>query len=252
MKVAIPHLGNNVAPCFEAATSFLIIVIENNQKISSQIVTCNAPEGHKRIRLLTIHRVDLLICSGIKGLYQDMLSASGINVIKNVSGSVDDAIEKLIFRKLSPETPSLDELQSSSAIPHRQMVEWACQLFRKHGYKVSRLQDGDLLLVDLVAEINCPVCNKNIRIAICCGLQTYRPSQEISEFHHATSSGFNARVYVCPSNPAVRKYCREYNIEHLDPESDTPLDRTARKDTLPIIGGPVQDHEKLSILGNET
>jgi len=246
VKVAIPQLEESVAPCFEAARRFIIGTVERGQVTSSRTVDCSEPEGHKRIRLLQIHGVKVLICNGIKSHFHDMLVASGITVIKDVSSSCEEALKKLVAGELAPSTPSRDDLPESSATPHWKLVEWARKLFEEGGYAVSPVSNQDYQLVDLVAEIKCPVCDRKVRVAICCGSHTYRPSQEIPEFHHATPTGFNARVYVCPTSSAVIECCQEYGIELLDPDVKRAGRGVRSRYKLPVLRGQVQNHEKAS------
>jgi len=246
VKVAIPQLGDSVAPCFKAARRFVIAAVERGQVTSSRTVDCSEPEGHKRIRLLQIHGVKVLICNGIKSHFHDMLVASGITVIKDVSSSCEEALKKLVAGELAPRVPSHDDLPDSSATPHWKLVDWARNLFEEGGYAVSSVPNQDYQLVDLVAEIKCLVCDRQVRVAICCGSHTYRPSQEIPEFHHATPTGFNARVYVCPTSPAVVECCQEYGIELLDPDVKRDGRGVRSRHKLPILRGSVQGHEKAS------
>jgi predicted Fe-Mo cluster-binding NifX family protein len=252
MKVAIPHLDDNVAPCFEAASSFVIAVVEEARVVSRQQARCTAAEGHKRIQLLQVHGVSLLVCNGIESLYEDMLTASGVTVIKSVSAPVDVALQQLLVGQLTVESPSPDELPESSVAAQQEMVAWAREFFEAGGYIVSDVPGSDYALLDLVAEITCPRCGRPVRVAICCGSHTYRPSQEITEFHHGTPTGFNARVYVCPTAPAVVECCRGYGIQHLDPQKPGSTPSACPAGKLPILVGLVADHEKASQLESET
>jgi predicted Fe-Mo cluster-binding NifX family protein len=249
VKVAIPHFGDSIAPRLEAAGSFIIAAVEGQEVTARQAVTCAVPEGHKRVRLLQVHRADVVICSGIKRLYQDMLTASGVTVIKDVTGSVEGALERFMAGELTPELPTPDELSEAPAIAHRDLVDWVTRCLEENGYSVTPPSESNYSLVDLVAEIRCPVCGRQVRVAVCCGSHTYRPTQEISEFHHATPTGFHAKVYVCPANPAIVTSCQEYGIELLDPESWTGQGRSPRPNKLPVLRGPVPGHERASYAG---
>ncbi len=247
-KVAIPRLKNSIAPCFEATSCFDIIIISNGKIESRQQVSCSDPEGHKKIRLLQVHRVDILICNGIKDLYQNMLTASGVEVIKNVSDKIDNAIKQYLSGALIPETILNDDINCTDKISHSDLVEWATIIFIDHGYNITPSPAKNDRMIDLIAVILCPVCNKQVRVAVCCGSHTYRPSQEITEFHHATPTGFNARIYVCSGNPSIEECCNQYGIELLDPNLERKIQKNIKK-KLPLLRGAVLDHEKASILG---
>ena len=45
------------------------------------------------MRLLRDQEVDTIICGGVQDVFEDLVRASGIQVISWVSGSVDDLLE---------------------------------------------------------------------------------------------------------------------------------------------------------------
>ena len=55
-----------------------------------------------RVRLLRDQEVTTLICGGIQDLLENILRASGIDVISWVSGSVDDLLDLFIRGQLVP------------------------------------------------------------------------------------------------------------------------------------------------------
>ena len=120
------------------------------------------------------------------------------------------------------------------------------EFFGRHGYSVTG--GPDAFLVDLVAGIKCPVCGRPVNVAICCGAHTYSATQEIVEFHHTTPLEYDARVYVSPANAPVAECCREYGIELLDPETTDSEMPVRPKDKLPILKGPVRNHERASMV----
>ncbi len=246
VKIAIPQLGDAVAPRFEAASHILLATAEGGQVHSTTTIDCGGREGYQRVRMLQIHRVTVLICNGINGSYRDMLTGSGVTVVPNVSGLVDYALGRYLEGKLVPDDSTEDNGVGGWAIPHQKLVESARGLFESRGYQVGPGPGPDAFLIDLVAEITCPVCNRPVKVAICCGAHTYRADQEIVEFHHATPSGYNARVYVCPPSPPIKKCCREYGIELVAPEASDEEDDRETSGKIPLLKGPVIDHEQAS------
>ena len=244
MKIAIPTYGDNIAPCFEVAGVFSLVTTRDNIPVSSKPITCSGKEGYYRIRLLQVHSADVLICNGIKGFYRDMLTGSGIMVIRGVSGPAASALAEFLNGDLKADSYDADEFSTPCEIPHKELVDWTTDYFLSFGYRVSPGPGQDLILVDLVAEISCPLCGKPVRVAICCGAHTYRANLEIREFHHATPSGFNARVYVYPGDPAIARCCREFGIEYIDPKSARPGGMNKNEMPIPALAGPVRGHEK--------
>ena len=100
MNLAIPLLRNQIAPCFEAAKKFELVVIKNKKIVSKRTVNCLADEGFLRVRLLRLYEINTLICSGIKNFYRDQLLALGISVIPNINKSVEEALNHFLSGEL--------------------------------------------------------------------------------------------------------------------------------------------------------
>ena len=244
MKIALPQFGDSVAPRFEAASTFAIVTIANEAVESVQSVESAGPEGYRQVRLLQIHRVAVLICSGIKSACRDMLVASGIAVIPNVNGEIKGVLAQYLAGELKTETAPV-EATEICPVPHEELVRQARSLFEQNGYRVMPGPGPDSFLVDLVAETDCPVCQRPVRVAVCCGAHTYRSLQEVVEFHHASGAGYNARVYFSPAQAGVSRCCREYNIELIDPSAlaDTASE-TSSPPPIPLLRQPVSGHER--------
>lgn len=222
----------------------VIATIDGPDVISSVSMPCAGPDVYQCLRMLQLHRVKVLICNGIKASYLDMLTASGVTVFPKVSMSVDDALRQFIAGKLASVTEEYIQPAELCPLPHEELVDHARTLFEEHGYTVSEGPGQDAFLIDLVAMIDCPVCNRPVRVAICCGAHTYRPEQEIAEFHCATSSGCNARVFVCPSQPAILSCCREYGIQLIDPDPGAKQISDETNSKIPLLEGLVIGHER--------
>ncbi len=245
-KVAIPCLNERVAPCFEAATQFIIVHVVRKRVKTTQKVNCDVGEGFKRIRLLKIYDIKILICNGIKDLYQNLLRASGFKVISGVSDSVDNVISRFLAGELVLTNSDVDVSIKAQEIPHEKLVSWTRELFENNGYTVKAGPGEDSFLVDLIAEIKCPVCKKTVRVAICCGAHTYRTEQEISEFYHFAKADYNARVFVYPENARIAEFCQEYGIEMISPDARAPREDKTDIDKIPILHRLVEGHEQAS------
>jgi len=244
MNVAIPILNKQIAPCFEVAREFEIIVIKNKKIISSKNIKCLASEGFMRVRLLRLHEIHTLICNGIKSFYQNQLTAMGINVIPNVNDSIEDILNNFLAGSIKSSSNTKCETKTNDLVSHDDLVSWAKELFERNGYLVSLSPGAESFLIDLIAKIKCPVCRKQIDVAICCGAQTYRTDQEIREFHHNTKTHYNARVYVYLTNPQLEKSCNEYGIDFLSPEIANKDFKKGSKSLIPILNRPVEGHER--------
>ena len=244
MNVAIPRLNEFIAPCFEAAKCFEIISIKNGKLASTKTINCSASEGFFRIRLLQLHHVNTLICNGIKNFYRDHLLSLGISVIPNVNYSIGEAINLFLDGKLISSENSNFEVAECGSASHEDLVSWAKEIFEGNGYLVSSCFEDESFLIDLIARMKCPVCGKQIQVAICCGAQTYRADQEIREFHHSTKTQFDARVYVNLTNPKLAKSCSEYGIDFLSPETVESYLTNNSNSLIPVLQRPVEGHEK--------
>ena len=246
MIVAIPKFGEAVAPCFEVARVFLLADVEGGRVVSQKILECKGCEGFGRIQLLRDNEANVLICGGIKGFYRDLLQASGLAVISNVSAGVTEALGGYVSGGLTPDQEIEEAVEPEGEIPLEDLVCWTHELFAAHGYRVRPGAELAPFPVDLVAEIECPVCHKPVRVAICCGAHTYRPDQEVKLLHHAAASGYHARAYVRSSTPQVARRCREYDIELIDPDAGFASCDHPVVGRIPILQSVVRGHEAAS------
>ena len=168
----------------------------------------------------------------------------GVAVIPNNNLSVKLALNLFLSGKLKSSARIQLNSQTSCLISHDSLVSWAKILFTNNGYLVSTCTNENSFLIDLIARINCPVCNKQIEVAICCGAQIYKAEQEIKEFYYATNTKFDSNVYVYLKNPRLEKSCEEYGINFLSPGYSNRKFIEVSKNAIPILHRPVEGHEK--------
>ena len=102
MKVAIPHHGEDVTPDFEYAGGITIYEIHKNRVVAQTDFTLRSREKLDRVRLLRDQDVSVLICSGIQAAHEDLLTASGIQVISWVSGKANEVLHLFLENTLVP------------------------------------------------------------------------------------------------------------------------------------------------------
>ncbi len=245
MNVAMPILKDRVAPCFEAASLFRVVRIENDRVVSEKTVECSGAKGFHRVRVVRVHDIDVLICNGIKGFYSDLLKSMGVRVIPDAAGSIAEVLDSFLSGKFE----IAEELQSRQAPSHDynlpELIEWARGHFLNNGYNVVEGPGLDSYLVDLVAEMKCPKCGKDIRVAVCCGVHTYSTEQEIQEFNYCAKAGYNSRVFVYPGDEKTSLQCRAFGIEHVNPETDSSA-TIKEKCEIPVLTLPVEGHPGLN------
>ena len=107
MKIAIPHHGGEVAPCFEYSAHITIFTVRGSRVVGRMDFALKSKEELDRFRLLRDQGVSHLICGGIQSAFEDLLQAGGIEVISWVEGKVDDLLGLFLKRPadLRPSRP---------------------------------------------------------------------------------------------------------------------------------------------------
>ena len=96
MKIAIPRMGESVAPCFEYCTTMAIYTMTESGSTEQVDFPLMSREPLDRVRLLREEGVDTVICGGMQEVYEDLLKASGFQVVSWVSGAVEDLLNTFL------------------------------------------------------------------------------------------------------------------------------------------------------------
>ncbi len=126
MKIAIPRMGEAVAPCFGYCSTIAIFSIEDGRVVDQIDFTLCSREPFDRVRLLRDQAVDTIICGGVQDIFEESLRANGIQVISWVSGNVDDLLGLYLRGQLVARTPDLQHGHSwsRSTGQHRGRSKW--------------------------------------------------------------------------------------------------------------------------------
>lgn len=100
MKIAVTYDNGNIFQHFGKTEFFKVYEVENNQVISSEVISSNGAGHGALAELLGNQSVDLLICGGIGGGAQTALAEAGIEVCSGVQGDVDQAVEAYLKGEL--------------------------------------------------------------------------------------------------------------------------------------------------------
>ena len=92
MKVAVPRMGEHVAPCFEYCATMSVFTVEGREIVDQIDFPLTSTEPLDRLRLLRDQNVSAIICGGVQDTYEDLVRANGIDVIAWVTGNVDDLL----------------------------------------------------------------------------------------------------------------------------------------------------------------
>ena len=248
LRIAMPCFGEEVAPSFEAALHFRLWHCIGNEIIKYQEVeSAGKVDGLSRARFLISLKVNVLLCNGIRYTTRKILIANGCKVIQSIAGPASDALFDYLSGKMihngleSHLQPGPSQPQTSD------LTQWIRELFKSLHWKIHTNSESKAFPVDLVAEKNCPICHRTVRVAICCGAHAYRVDEEIREFHRVTASGFHCRVYVHQFLPGVAKKCIEYGILLLDPITFSSSCNDEKPESLmPPLKGQVYGHPRLN------
>lgn len=104
MKVAIPRMGELVAPCFEYCATMAIFTVAGRQVLDQVDFPLRSRDPFDRVRLLRDQGVDTLICGGMQDIYEELVRASGFEVISWVAGAVEDLLDMYLRGRLVPGT----------------------------------------------------------------------------------------------------------------------------------------------------
>lgn len=102
MKVAIPRMGNDIAPCFGHCSTMSIYTVEGDRVEHRVDFPLRSRDPLDRVRLLRDQGVGTIICGGVQDLLEEILRAGGFQVISWVSGSVDDLLDLFLRGQLVP------------------------------------------------------------------------------------------------------------------------------------------------------
>ena len=100
MKIAVAYDNGNVFQHFGKTEYFKVYETENNQVVSSEVISSNG-EGHGALAgVLAAQSVNVLICGGLGGGAQTALDEAGIQVFSGTQGSCDEAVEAYLKGEL--------------------------------------------------------------------------------------------------------------------------------------------------------
>ena len=100
MKIAVTYENGKVFQHFGKTESFKIYEVEDNQIVSSEVISSNG-SGHGALAgLLAEQGIDVLICGGIGGGAQAALADPGIELCAGAQGDTDQAVEAYLKGEL--------------------------------------------------------------------------------------------------------------------------------------------------------
>ena len=100
MKIAVTYDNGTIFQHFGKTEFFKVYETENNQVVSSEVISSNGT-GHGALAgLLADQSVDVLICGGIGGGAQAALAEAGVELCSGAQGDADQAVEAYLKGEL--------------------------------------------------------------------------------------------------------------------------------------------------------
>ena len=100
MKIAVTYDNGTIFQHFGKTEFFKVYETENNQVVSSEVISSNGT-GHGALAgLLADQSVDVLICGGIGGGAQEALAEAGVELCSGAQGDADQAVEAYLKGEL--------------------------------------------------------------------------------------------------------------------------------------------------------
>ncbi|MDD7738590.1 MAG: NifB/NifX family molybdenum-iron cluster-binding protein [Fusicatenibacter sp.] len=100
MKIAVTYDNGNVFQHFGKTENFKVYEVEDNQVVSSEVISSNGT-GHGALAgILADQGVDVLICGGIGGGAQTALAEAGVELVSGAEGNTDEAVEAYLRGEL--------------------------------------------------------------------------------------------------------------------------------------------------------
>lgn len=101
MKIAVTHENGQVFQHFGHCESFKFYEVENNEIVSSKVVSA-VGSGHGALAgFLKANGADTLICGGIGGGARTALQEAGIKLFPGVVGDADESVKALLTKSLN-------------------------------------------------------------------------------------------------------------------------------------------------------
>jgi predicted Fe-Mo cluster-binding NifX family protein len=93
MKIAIPIWEDKVSPVFDTALRLLVVEVKDKKEVSRFIYYIGDEDLARRCQHVRTLNVDMLICGAVSHPFLQMLLASGLEVIQQISGRAEEVLK---------------------------------------------------------------------------------------------------------------------------------------------------------------
>ena len=92
MRLAIPIWHERLSPLLDSASRLLIVEVRENAERSRFVIPVDEDDPVRKCRRIQQNGVDVLICSAVSRVLARMLEVSGVHLIPEISGRLDDIL----------------------------------------------------------------------------------------------------------------------------------------------------------------
>lgn len=103
MRIAIPKWQNRVSPLFDVAMTVMFIDVDQARETQRREMTFSNETPVARAIRVGAEQCDVLICGAISPPLEAMLHASGVRVITDICGPVNDVLAAFLQGNLASE-----------------------------------------------------------------------------------------------------------------------------------------------------
>ncbi len=100
MRIAIPIWGDKVSPVLDSASRLMIIETEDRNVASRFEIYLDEHNLSRRFFRIQNMEIDVLICGAISHDFSRLLTASGVNIISEISGQVEEVLKAYLKGEL--------------------------------------------------------------------------------------------------------------------------------------------------------
>ncbi len=104
-KIALPKLGERIAPRLGIAQEFVVAVIDRREVDRIKTLDLSGIPPLLKMRRLREEGMNVLICAGIERMFWGYLTGFGIQVIPGITGPIDEALNRYLSGDLCPGPP---------------------------------------------------------------------------------------------------------------------------------------------------
>ncbi|MBN2418576.1 MAG: NifB/NifX family molybdenum-iron cluster-binding protein [Deltaproteobacteria bacterium] len=93
MRIAIPVWEDKVSPVFDTALKLLVVEIKDQKEESRFLYHIDENDLWQKCHRIKKLELDILICGAVSHAFLQMLLASGLDVIQEISGPAEDVLK---------------------------------------------------------------------------------------------------------------------------------------------------------------